>query len=142
MLKKIVNDVKITKNENKVIIKTTKNEVVLRKENVILKQRTILEKGHLKLNFDRFTNNTTLIGEILSGFVIDKTVVKITNNGTGILNIGTDEANGILMNATQNDLSEISDYEISNDIILTENTTIKLFLENNTATGQVIIYYS
>jgi actin-like ATPase involved in cell morphogenesis len=88
-----------------------------------------------------------ILGSLVSGKVIEKTVVAITDafdEGTEIT-IGTQAAQGILQAASDNiPTYENSSFGTFNNLYLTENMEFKAFISGTPTqgTGTVIIYYS
>jgi len=82
------------------------------------------------------------IGVIPINKMISYVILEVTTAGTGTATIGTNASQGILMSASQNDLSVADMYMNINNIKTTTNETFNIYFNSNTSAGSITIYYN
>ena len=82
------------------------------------------------------------IGVIPINKMISHIVLEVTTAGSGSATVGTDASQGILMSASQNDLSIEDMYLNYNNIKTTTNETFNIYFTSNTSAGTITIYYN
>jgi len=82
------------------------------------------------------------IGVIPINKMISYVILEVTTAGTGTATIGTNASQGILMSASQNDLSVADMYMNINNIKTSTNETFNIYFNSNTSAGSITIYYN
>jgi hypothetical protein len=82
------------------------------------------------------------IGVIPINKMISHIILEVTTAGSGSATVGTDASQGILMSASQNDLSIEDMYLNYNNIKTTTNETFNIYFTSNTSAGTITIYYN
>lgn len=97
--------------------------------------------GYIRTTFIG-TDTMKEIGVVPINKVINQTILEVTTAGTGTATIGTNASQGILMSASQNDLSVADMYVNVNNLLMNTNETFNIYFTNNSASGSITIYYN
>lgn len=113
------------------------------KINLLNNVNTVIEDslGYIRTTFIG-TDTFKEIGVVPINKVINQTILEVTTAGTGTATIGTNASQGILMSASQNDLSVADMYMNINNIKTTTNETFNIYFNSNTSAGSITIYYN
>lgn len=113
------------------------------KINLLNNVNTVIDDslGYIRTTFIG-TDTMKEIGVVLINKVINQTILEVTTAGTGTATIGTNASQGILMSASQNDLSVADMYVNVNNLLMNTNETFNIYFTNNSASGSVTIYYN
>jgi hypothetical protein len=97
--------------------------------------------GYIRTTFVG-TDTIKEIGVVPINKVINQTILEVTTAGTGTATIGTNASQGILMSASQNDLSVADMYVNVNNLLMNTNETFNIYFTNNSSSGSITIYYN
>ena len=113
------------------------------KINLLNNVNTVIDDslGYIRTTFIG-TDTMKEIGVVPINKVINQTILEVTTAGTGTATIGTNASQGILMSASQNDLSVADMYVNVNNLLMNTNQTFNIYFTNNSASGSVTIYYN
>ena len=113
------------------------------KINLLNNVNTVIDDslGYIRTTFNG-TDTIKEIGVVPINKVINQTILEVTTAGTGTATIGTNASQGILMSASQNDLSVADMYVNVNNLLMNTNETFNIYFTNNSASGSVTIYYN
>lgn len=113
------------------------------KINLLNNVNTVIDDslGYIRTTFIG-TDTIKTIGVVPINKVINQTILEVTTAGTGTATIGTNASQGILMSASQNDLSVADMYVNVNNLLINTNETFNIYFTNNSASGSVTIYYN
>lgn len=113
------------------------------KINLLNNVNTVIDDGigYIRTTFIG-TDTMKEIGVVPINKVINQTILEVTTAGTGTATIGTNASQGILMSASQNDLSVADMYVNVNNLLMNTNETFNIYFTNNSASGSVTIYYN
>lgn len=113
------------------------------KINLLNNVNTVIDDslGYIRTTFIG-TDTMKEIGVAPINKVINQTILEVTTAGTGTATIGTNASQGILMSASQNDLSVADMYVNVNNLLMNTNETFNIYFTNNSASGSVTIYYN
>jgi hypothetical protein len=113
------------------------------KINLLNNVNTVIEDGlgYIRTTFVG-TDTIKVIGVVPINKVINQTILEVTTAGTGTATIGTNASQGILMSASQNDLSVADMYVNVNNLLMNTNETFNIYFTNNSSSGSVTIYYN
>lgn len=113
------------------------------KINLLNNVNTVIDDslGYIRTTFIG-TDTIKTIGVVPINKVINQTILEVTTAGTGTATIGTNASQGILMSASQNDLSVADMYVNVNNLLMNTNETFNIYFTNNSASGSVTIYYN
>jgi hypothetical protein len=113
------------------------------KINLLNNVNTVIEDslGYIRTTFVG-TDTIKEIGVVPINKVINQTILEVTTAGTGTATIGTNASQGILMSASQNDLSVADMYVNVNNLLMNTNETFNIYFTNNSASGSITIYYN
>lgn len=113
------------------------------KINLLNNVNTIIDNslGYIRTTFNG-TDTIKEIGVVPINKVINQTILEVTTAGTGTATIGTNASQGILMSASQNDLSVADMYVNVNNLLMNTNETFNIYFTNNSASGSITIYYN
>jgi hypothetical protein len=113
------------------------------KINLLNNVNTVIEDGlgYIRTTFVA-TDTIKEIGVVPINKVINQTILEVTTAGTGTATIGTNASQGILMSASQNDLSVADMYVNVNNLLMNTNETFNIYFTNNSSSGSVTIYYN
>lgn len=113
------------------------------KINLLNNVNTVIEDGlgYIRTTFVG-TDTIKEIGVVPINKVINQTILEVTTAGTGTATIGTNASQGILMSASQNDLSVADMYVNVNNLLMNTNETFNIYFTNNSSSGSVTIYYN
>ena len=113
------------------------------KINLLNNVNTVIDDslGYIRTTFIG-TDTMKVIGVVPINKVINQTILEVTTAGTGTATIGTNASQGILMSASQNDLSVADMYVNVNNLLMNTNETFNIYFTNNSASGSVTIYYN
>lgn len=113
------------------------------KINLLNNVNTVIDDslGYIRTTFIG-TDTMKVIGVVPINKVINQTILEVTTAGTGTATIGTNASQGILMSASQNDLSVADMYVNVNNLLMNTNETFNIYFTNNSASGSITIYYN
>jgi hypothetical protein len=113
------------------------------KINLLNNVNTVIEDslGYIRTTFVG-TDTIKEIGVVPINKVINQTILEVTTAGTGTATIGTNASQGILMSASQNDLSVADMYVNVNNLLMNTNETFNIYFTNNSSSGSITIYYN
>ena len=113
------------------------------KINLLNNVNTVIDDslGYIRTTFIG-TDTMKEIGVVPINKVINQTILEVTTAGTGTATIGTNASQGILMSASQNDLSVADMYVNVNNLLMNTNETFNIYFTNNSASGSITIYYN
>lgn len=113
------------------------------KINLLNNVNTVIDDslGYIRTTFIG-TDTMKEIGVVPINKVINQTILEVTTAGTGTATIGTNASQGILMSASQNDLSVADMYVNVNNLLINTNETFNIYFTNNSSSGSVTIYYN
>jgi hypothetical protein len=113
------------------------------KINLLNNVNTVIDDslGYIRTTFVG-TDTIKEIGVVPINKVINQTILEVTTAGTGTATIGTNASQGILMNASQNDLSVADMYVNVNNLLMNTNETFNIYFTNNSSSGSITIYYN
>ena len=113
------------------------------KINLLNNVNTVIDDslGYIRTTFIG-TDTMKEIGVVPINKVINQTILEVTTAGTGTATIGTNASQGILMSASQNDLSVADMYVNVNNLLMNTNETFNICFTNNSSSGSVTIYYN
>ena len=113
------------------------------KINLLNNVNTVIDDslGYIRTTFNG-TDTIKEIGVVPINKVINQTILEVTTAGTGTATIGTNASQGILMSASQNDLSVADMYVNVNNLLMNTNETFNIYFTNNSASGSITIYYN
>jgi hypothetical protein len=113
------------------------------KINLLNNVNTVIDDslGYIRTTFVG-TDTIKEIGVVPINKVINQTILEVTTAGTGTATIGTNASQGILMSASQNDLSVADMYVNVNNLLMNTNETFNIYFTNNSSSGSVTIYYN
>jgi len=113
------------------------------KINLLNNVNTVIDDslGYIRTTFVG-TDTIKEIGVVPINKVINQTILEVTTAGTGTATIGTNASQGILMSASQNDLSVADMYVNVNNLLMNTNETFNIYFTNNSASGSITIYYN
>lgn len=113
------------------------------KINLLNNVNTVIDDslGYIRTTFNG-TDTTKEIGVVPINKVINQTILEVTTAGTGTATIGTNASQGILMSASQNDLSVADMYVNVNNLLMNTNETFNIYFTNNSSSGSITIYYN
>ena len=113
------------------------------KINLLNNVNTVIDDslGYIRTTFIG-TDTMKEIGVVPINKVINQTILEVTTAGTGTATIGTNASQGILMSASQNDLSVADMYVNVNNLLMNTNETFNIYFTNNSSSGSVTIYYN
>jgi len=113
------------------------------KINLLNNVNTVIDDslGYIRTTFN-VTDTIKEIGVVPINKVINQTILEVTTAGTGTATIGTNASQGILMSASQNDLSVADMYVNVNNLLMNTNETFNIYFTNNSSSGSVTIYYN
>jgi hypothetical protein len=113
------------------------------KINLLNNVNTVIDDslGYIRTTFVG-TDTMKEIGVVPINKVINQTILEVTTAGTGTATIGTNASQGILMSASQNDLSVADMYVNVNNLLMNTNETFNIYFTNNSSSGSVTIYYN
>ena len=113
------------------------------KINLLNNVNTVIEDGlgYIRTTFVG-TDTIKVIGVVPINKVINQTILEVTTAGTGTATIGTNASQGILMSASQNDLSVADMYVNVNNLLMNTNETFNIYFTNNSSSGSITIYYN
>lgn len=113
------------------------------KINLLNNVNTVIDDslGYIRTTFVG-TDTMKEIGVVLINKVINQTILEVTTAGTGTATIGTNASQGILMSASQNDLSVADMYVNVNNLLMNTNETFNIYFTNNSSSGSITIYYN
>lgn len=113
------------------------------KINLLNNVNTVIDDslGYIRTTFNG-TDTMKEIGVVPINKVINQTILEVTTAGTGTATIGTNASQGILMSASQNDLSVADMYVNVNNLLMNTNETFNIYFTNNSSSGSVTIYYN
>ena len=99
------------------------------KINLLNNVNTVIDDslGYIRTTFIG-TDTIKVIGVVPINKVINQTILEVTTAGTGTATIGTNASQGILMSASQNDLS-VADMYVNVNNLLMNTTTMTATLE-------------
>lgn len=113
------------------------------KINLLNNVNTVIDDslGYIRTTFIG-TDTMKEIGVVPINKVINQTILEVTTAGTGTATIGTNASQGILMSASQNDLSVADMYVNVNNLLMNTNETFNIYFTNNSSSGSITIYYN
>jgi len=113
------------------------------KINLLNNVNTVIDDslGYIRTTFVG-TDTIKEIGVVPINKVINQTILEVTTAGTGTATIGTNASQGILMSASQNDLSVADMYVNVNNLLMNTNETFNIYFTNNSSSGSITIYYN
>jgi len=113
------------------------------KINLLNNVNTVIDDslGYIRTTFVG-TDTMKEIGVVPINKVINQTILEVTTAGTGTATIGTNASQGILMSASQNDLSVADMYVNVNNLLMNTNETFNIYFTNNSSSGSITIYYN
>ena len=113
------------------------------KINLLNNVNTVIDDslGYIRTTFIG-TDTMKEIGVVPINKVINQTILEVTTAGTGTATIGTNASQGILMSASQNDLSVADMYVNVNNLLMNTNETFNIYFTNNSSSGRITIYYN
>lgn len=113
------------------------------KINLLNNVNTVIDDslGYIRTTFNG-TDTMKVIGVVPINKVINQTILEVTTAGTGTATIGTNASQGILMSASQNDLSVADMYVNVNNLLMNTNETFNIYFTNNSSSGSITIYYN
>lgn len=113
------------------------------KINLLNNVNTVIDDslGYIRTTFNG-TDTMKEIGVVPINKVINQTILEVTTAGTGTATIGTNASQGILMSASQNDLSVADMYVNVNNLLMNTNETFNIYFTNNSSSGSITIYYN
>ena len=113
------------------------------KINLLNNVNTVIDDslGYIRTTFNG-TDTIKEIGVVPINKVINQTILEVTTAGTGTATIGTNASQGILMSASQNDLSVADMYVNVNNLLMNTNETFNIYFTNNSSSGSITIYYN
>lgn len=113
------------------------------KINLLNNVNTVIDDslGYIRTTFVG-TDTMKVIGVVPINKVINQTILEVTTAGTGTATIGTNASQGILMSASQNDLSVADMYVNVNNLLMNTNETFNIYFTNNSSSGSITIYYN
>lgn len=113
------------------------------KINLLNNVNTVIDDslGYIRTTFIG-TDTMKVIGVVPINKVINQTILEVTTAGTGTATIGTNASQGILMSASQNDLSVADMYVNVNNLLMNTNETFNIYFTNNSSSGSITIYYN
>jgi len=113
------------------------------KINLLNNVNTVIDDslGYIRTTFVG-TDTIKEIGVVPINKVINQTILEVTTAGNGTATIGTNASQGILMSASQNDLSVADMYVNVNNLLMNTNETFNIYFTNNSSSGSITIYYN